>query len=105
METDVNKSRDSELPVPAEQLNDAIASYYPLMWSDEISTQFLNAVGPNGLALVEEIRRFSNDSDHWTYSDHNQAYNNMQVRLRGAYPFLSENSVTRIATSAAWGWR
>ena len=87
-------------------INKAIEDHYPLSWSEQTSGAILQDAGAECLARIEEIRSFSNTPDHWIYaSSHDRAYEAIQVLLREKYPFLTDKSVTWVATCAAWGWR
>lgn len=91
--------------ISPDAINKAIKDHYPYSWSNETSEAVLGDLGPEGLALLKEIREFSNTPEHWVYSDNMRAYAEMQELLGEKYPFLSGESVTWIATCAAWGWR
>ena len=93
------------MDISPDAINKAIKDHYPYTWSDETSDAILRDVGAEGLALIKEIRQFSNNQEHWIYGDHTKAYEDMERLLAEEYPFLSAESVSRVATSAAWGWR
>jgi hypothetical protein len=89
-----------------EKISQAIESHFGLWWTEEMKKALRRDVGPDGLAKIEEISAFANQPDLWIYaSSTEQAYDDVQVLLREKYPFLSDAAVTRIATSAAYGWK
>lgn len=92
--------------VTPERINQAIEDHFGLWWTDESKQNILADVGPDGLARIEEISAVANDPDLWIYAaSTDQAYEQAKTLLREQFPLLSEAAVTRIATSAAYGWK
>ncbi len=91
-------------PIP-EEIDRAIEAHYALWWTEEMKAAILADVGQEGLALIEEISSCANDPDIWIYRTTEQSYSDVQTLLRQKYDFLSDASIRRIATSAAYGWK
>jgi hypothetical protein len=88
-----------------EKINKAIEDHFGLWWTDGSRQAILRDVGPEGLALIEEMSAVANDADLWMHAPSEKAYDDAQRCLKEKYPFLSCAAVARIATSAAYGWK
>jgi len=98
-------ARNSPMAPESTEISRAIEAHYALWWTDEMKAAILADVGPEGLALIEEISSFANDPDIWIYGSTQQSYEDVQALLRQKYDFLSDASVSRIASAAAYGWK
>jgi len=88
------------------KISEAIEKHFGLWWTEEMKVAIVQEVGPEGLARIEEISAFANQPDLWIYAaSTDTAYDKVQALLQEKYPFLSGAAVSRVATSAAYGWK
>jgi hypothetical protein len=91
--------------LPHDLINHAIEHHLSLWFTPESEAAITAEVGAEGLALIKEISDFANTPAFWMEGTNMQCYYAVQSKLATRYPFLTSAAITRIATSAAWGWK
>lgn len=88
-----------------DRVSRAIELHLGLWFTPEIETAITAEGGGELLVMVREICSFAESPEFWMHGEHMANYHAVQARIREAYPFLSDAAVTRVATSAAYGWK
>ncbi len=86
-------------------LNAAIVEHLGLWWTPEWEAAVERSVGPHGLATIRAMYDLTAEEELWRRGPDSVAYQDAQRRLEEQYPFLSPESVRRLANMVAYAWK
>ncbi|PVY39927.1 hypothetical protein [Pontibacter virosus] len=87
------------------RIDEAISKHLKTWWTFETKQEIELNYGIAVLNQIISIYDFASQSEFWLSLELEDAYNLAVERLKEQYPFLSDDSVRRIANMAAYSWK